>query len=68
VALFGPSDEQTWGPWMAPHRVVAQAYPCRPCGLDGCGNGKVSDCLMAIAPQAVLDAVQDLLTRERSPA
>ena len=61
VALFGPSDEQTWGPWMVPHRVVSNSFSCRPCGLDGCGNGKVSDCLMAIQPEQVITAVEALL-------
>ena len=62
VALFGPSDEQAWGPWMVPHRVIVQNYSCRPCGLDGCGNSKVSDCLMAIDSGRVISAVNELLT------
>lgn len=61
VALFGPSDEQTWGPWRVPHRVVSAALSCRPCNQDGCGNGKVADCLMTIEPAALLAAVQSLL-------
>lgn len=47
VALFGPSGEHEWGPWQVAQRVVvSRAHPCRPCGLDGCGGGKVSECLM----------------------
>lgn len=61
VALFGPSDEQTWGPWMVPHRVITEDVTCRPCGLDGCGNSKVSDCLMSISHDRVLAAVDELL-------
>jgi heptosyltransferase-3 len=28
--------------------VVSRAHPCRPCGLDGCGGGKVSECLTSL--------------------
>jgi heptosyltransferase-3 len=61
VALFGPSGEFNWGPWQVPHRVVSSDHACRPCGNDGCGGGKVSECLTALPVAAVLQAVQDLL-------
>ena len=62
VALFGPSGDKQWGPWGVPSRVVAStAHPCRPCGHDGCGGGKVSDCLTSIAVDEVLAAVRELL-------
>jgi heptosyltransferase-3 len=62
VALFGPSGEAEWGPWQVPHRVVSSAvHPCRPCGIDGCGGGKVSDCLVTLPLQRVLRAVDELL-------
>ena len=38
------------GPWRTPHRVVREDLPCRPCGRDGCGGGKLSECLSLIAP------------------
>jgi heptosyltransferase-3 len=61
VALFGPSGEAEWGPWGVPHRVVSSdAHPCRPCGQDGCGGGKVSECLTSIPAEAVLEAVRAL--------
>ena len=62
VALFGPSDEQAWGPWQVQHAVITKNYSCRPCGLDGCGNGKLSDCLMAINAEEVVSAVSELLS------
>jgi heptosyltransferase-3 len=65
VALFGPSDEKSWGPWMVKHRVVAASHSCRPCNLDGCGNGKISDCLQAINPIMVLDTVIALIEEIR---
>jgi heptosyltransferase-3 len=61
VALFGPSGDREWGPWEVPHRIVAAPFACRPCGRAGCGDSKVSECLTAIHPAAVLAALDDLL-------
>ena len=63
VALFGPSGESEWGPWNVAHRVVRSAHSCRPCGLDGCGGGKVSDCLTVLSVDQVHSAVLELLAR-----
>ena len=60
VALFGPSGEFNWGPWRVAHRVVASDHGCRPCGNDGCGGGKISECLTTLPVSAVLQAVQSL--------
>lgn len=62
VVLFGPSDEREWGPWGVPHRIVASdAHPCRPCRNDGCGGGKISECLTMLAHDRVADAIDALL-------
>jgi heptosyltransferase-3 len=61
VALFGPSGELEWGPWNVAHEVVTSAHPCRPCGNDGCGGGKVSECLTTLEVAPVLAAAQRLL-------
>ena len=62
VALFGPSGEFEWGPWRVAHAVVASdAHPCRPCGRDGCGGGKVSECLTTLPVERVFEAAQRLL-------
>ena len=64
VALFGPSGELEWAPWRVPHRIVASSeHPCRPCGNDGCGGGKVSECLTRLPLDAALNAVDSLLAR-----
>jgi heptosyltransferase-3 len=64
VALFGPSGELEWGPWRVPHRVVASSeHACRPCGNDGCGGGKVSECLTRLPLEAAMSAVDSLLVR-----
>ena len=64
VALFGPSGDKQWGAWPSggPVRLItSQIHPCRPCGIDGCGGGKVSDCLTRIPANTVLAAVEELL-------
>jgi heptosyltransferase-3 len=64
VALFGPTGEIEWQPWRTPHRViVSDAHPCRPCGNDGCGGGKVSECLTTIPAARVLAAIEAVLAR-----
>lgn len=60
VALFGPSSEITWGPWMVEHRVVTTSHACRPCGYDGCGGGKLSECLTTLPVEQVLAAVREI--------
>ena len=68
VALFGPSGEIEWGPWQVPHRIVASAaHRCRPCGIDGCGGGKVSECLTDLPVERVYEAVVALLAEARMP-
>jgi heptosyltransferase-3 len=62
VALFGPSGDKQWGPWGVPNRVVAsRTHPCRPCGIDGCGGSKVSDCLVRLGVDEVYAAARELL-------
>jgi lipopolysaccharide heptosyltransferase III len=62
VALFGPSGEVEWGPWRVAHRIVVSTeHPCRPCGIDGCGGGKVSECLTALSPERVHAALGEVL-------
>lgn len=62
VALFGPSGDIEWAPWQVAHRIVASdAFACRPCGYDGCGGGKISECLTTISCAQVLTAIDGLL-------
>ena len=65
VALFGPSGEAEWGPWNVAHRVVAMNFTCRPCGNDGCGGGKISECLTLLPVENVEAAVNQLLAGAR---
>jgi heptosyltransferase-3 len=66
IAIFGPSGDREWGPWgefgKNRHRVVASmTHPCRPCGLAGCNDSKVSDCLTTLPVAQVLAACEELL-------
>jgi heptosyltransferase-3 len=67
IAIFGPTDENNWAPWKVKHKIISlsssdsMSFSCRPCGLDGCGGSKVSDCLVAITPESILYAVEALI-------
>ena len=65
VVLFGPSGDKEWGPWKVRQRlIVSENHACRPCGLDGCGGGKISDCLVSLSVDRVYRAAEELLDRE----
>ena len=63
VALFGPSGESEWRPWNVAHRVIRSNHTCRPCGQDGCGGGKLSECLTLLPVDAVHAAARELLAK-----
>jgi heptosyltransferase-3 len=41
--------------------VVSSTHTCRPCGQDGCGGGKLSECLTLLPVDAVHAAARELL-------
>jgi heptosyltransferase-3 len=41
--------------------ITSDAHPCRPCGLDGCGGGKVSECLTTLPVERVYAGLRSLL-------
>lgn len=66
VAVFGPSNKITWGPYSppgetGPHTVVTRNLPCQPCfyrgltlGLrEGCGT---RPCLIGLGVEPVVEA------------
>ena len=61
VVLFGPSGDLEWAPWQVNALVLTTNHSCRPCGMDGCGNGKVSECLTTIPVEEVLNAIKQIL-------
>lgn len=59
VVMFGPTSELNWGPWHHPRSaVVTKNIACRPCGLDGCGGSKKSDCLAQLDIEAIFKALE----------
>jgi len=68
VAIFGPSGDREWGPWGEGHVVVASnTHPCRPCGMAGCNDSKISDCLTTLPVAQVLAACNALLAIPPTP-
>jgi heptosyltransferase III len=63
VVLFGPSGENEWGPWNVERRVITTNHTCRPCGYDGCGGGKLSECLAFLPVDPVHAAARELLKK-----
>ena len=61
LALFGPSGDKEWGPWMTQHVTISSDHSCRPCGQDGCGGSKISECLTTLPVERVLAAALQLL-------
>lgn len=61
VAIFGPTNEKNWGPWKGKYKVIGlsaqddKMFTCRPCGQDGCEGSKISQCLVQLNPQTVID-------------
>lgn len=64
VAMFGPSSDVEWKPWSdAVHVVASRDYPCRPCGIDGCGGSKRSECLVTLPADQVIAAIDNVMER-----
>ena len=61
VSIFGPTNEKNWGPWKGKYKVIGLThlddamFACRPCGQDGCEGSKISQCLVQLDPQTVID-------------
>ena len=72
VAIFGPTGPLNTAPWGRGHRVITKGYACQPCGQDGCGGSKRSDCLEDLTPEEVIpqvdEALDQVLRHDRSLA
>ncbi len=64
VGLYGPTSPELTGPYGLQHRVLWDQPACGPCGRRPmCAN---SDCMRALTPERVAQAVCDLLAAEPS--
>jgi len=62
VAIFGPSKSNETGPYGNIHRVVEKDFPCRyTCDEDVCLNKINNECMNAITPEDLFNAVKDIM-------
>ena len=67
ISIFGPSNEKNWGPWGGKYRVIAltskdsPTFACRPCGKDGCDGSKISQCLIQMEPDRIINEALKML-------
>jgi heptosyltransferase-3 len=62
VAIFGPTDVKVWGPHAVKFKALTSLHSCVPCGIDGCGGGKVSYCLESIPSDQIFESVIEVLS------
>jgi len=63
VALFGPTDPIRTGPYGQGHVVLSYAVECRPCLRRECTRPVALECLTAVQPEEVVQAVMRRLGR-----
>lgn len=57
LVLFGPTADLRWGPWNNPNAAIyTLPMACRPCLLEGCGSSGVSDCLVKMKAEKIVEA------------
>ncbi|MDR1397035.1 MAG: putative lipopolysaccharide heptosyltransferase III [Desulfarculales bacterium] len=61
VAVFGPSSEVSWHPWMVKHRLLIGPCPEHPCHRAGCNDSGISRCLTSLPVEPVLQAIDELM-------
>ena len=67
ISNFGPTNERNWGPWGGKHSVIAlttensPTFACRPCGKDGCEGSKISQCLIQMEPNLIINEALKML-------
>ena len=64
IALFGATDENVWGPYGKGHIVITKNLPCKPCKKGMCQDIQLRDCMTAIKPDDVKEAVFKILDGE----
>lgn len=68
IALFGPSGHYgEWYPYGDGHIVLTKNLPCKPCHKDMCEGVELRECMRAIKPHDVQEAVIKMLKLKRKP-
>ena len=60
VAIFGPTNEEKYGPWSQVKTIVKKEIFCRPCAKALCKLGTL-DCMSLIQVEDVLRAIRKVL-------
>jgi ADP-heptose:LPS heptosyltransferase len=66
VAVFGPTDEEKYGPLSSAACAVTPGRDCRPCEKALCGKGIDEGCIIDIDPRTVLRAALDIIAKSES--
>jgi heptosyltransferase-3 len=61
IALFGPTDETTWGPWRSQLTVLRRDCVCLRETSRSCPTGPLSRCLSDLSAGFVLEKLADIL-------
>ncbi len=61
VALFGPTEPRRTGPYRQLDHVLQLNLPCVPCLKPRCRYARPFECLRALAPEDVVEAVRQRL-------
>jgi len=67
VALFGPTEPRRTGPYGQLEHVLHMDLPCVPCLKPRCHYSKPFECLRALSPATVFEAVHKQLSRSTEP-
>jgi len=60
IALFGPTNHFVWSPYGKNNIVLTKEMPCKPCRKGMCEGISLRDCMSAIKPEEVKDAVHKI--------
>mgnify|MGYP001563031395 CR=1 FL=1 len=60
IALFGPTGRE-WIPYGEGNTVISKDMPCKPCKKGMCEGIELRDCMTAIKPNDVKEAVNKIL-------
>jgi heptosyltransferase-1 len=63
VALFGPTDPRSTGPYGQLENVIRTGLPCSPCFNSSCRWSNPLECLTAISPERVFEFVEKKLRK-----
>ncbi|MBI4697817.1 MAG: glycosyltransferase family 9 protein, partial [Nitrospirae bacterium] len=62
IALFGPTGKE-WTPFGHGHIVISKEMSCKPCQKGRCEGFQMRECMEAITPEDVKEAVLRILKR-----